>query len=127
MYSPIPNQQIDYLIIGHLTQDLTKNGPILGGTAMYSALTARAMGMRVGIISSWAEGMVLEPLDPIPITGIITDQATTFENISTPEGRNQIIHGIAERLDYHLIPDSWRSAAIVHLAPVAQEVEPSLL
>jgi sugar/nucleoside kinase (ribokinase family) len=30
-------------------------------------------------------------------------------------------------LDYNLIPDPWRSAPIVHLGPIAQEVEPSLV
>jgi sugar/nucleoside kinase (ribokinase family) len=34
---------------------------------------------------------------------------------------------VAPRLDYYHIPDPWRSATIVHLAPVAQEVEPSIV
>jgi hypothetical protein len=127
MYFPLPNQPIDYLLIGHLTQDLTPSGPILGGSALYSALTVQAMGMRVGIISSWTEEMDLSLLGSIPYTGIVSDQATTFENIYTPEGRVQIIRGLAERLDYHLIPDFWRSTPIVHLAPLVQEVEPSII
>ena len=94
---------------------------------MYSALTARAMGMRVGIVTAWTEEMDLSPLDAIPYTGIITDQATTFENIYSPDGRLQFLRGVAERLDYHLIPDTWRTSPMVHLAPLVQEVEPSII
>ena len=42
----LPIAPIDYLIIGHLTQDLTPSGPMLGGTASYASLTARALGLR---------------------------------------------------------------------------------
>jgi len=56
-----------------------------------------------------------------------TEQSTTFENIYTSNGRHQIVHAVAPRLDYYNIPEAWRSAPIVHLGPVAQEVEPSLV
>ena len=55
-------EPIDYLVIGHLTVDLTPEGPRLGGTATYASLTAKALGMRVGIVSSW--GMEI-PAGPI--------------------------------------------------------------
>jgi hypothetical protein len=45
-------EPIDYLVIGHLTQDIIPDGFRLGGTAAYSALTARALGLRVGIVTS---------------------------------------------------------------------------
>lgn len=45
-------QPVDYLVIGHVTQDLTPSGPVLGGTAAYAALTARAMGLRVGVVTA---------------------------------------------------------------------------
>ena len=35
MYYLPPLDPIDYLVIGHVTQDLTPNGPLLGGTASY--------------------------------------------------------------------------------------------
>ncbi len=43
---------VDYLIIGHITQDITPNGLVLGGTASYAGLTARSFGIRVGIVTS---------------------------------------------------------------------------
>ena len=59
MQTIIPIEPVDYLIIGHVTQDLTPNGPTLGGTASYSALTAKALGLRVGIVTAFAEGLQL--------------------------------------------------------------------
>jgi hypothetical protein len=120
-------QAIDYLIIGHITVDLTSEGLRLGGTATYSALTAQALGLRVGIVTSWAGEVPLGPLSSIPVVSFPTEQSTTFENIYTSLGRIQKIHHVAPRLDYYHIPEPWRSAPIVHLAPIAQEVEPSLV
>ncbi len=127
MLSLTPLEPINYLIIGHLTRDLTVSGPRLGGTAAYSGLTAHALGLRVGIVTSWGAELPLGNLRPIPIISYPADQSTTFENIYTEKGRIQIIHTVASRLDYHLIPEPWRQAPIVHLGPVAQEVEPSLV
>ncbi len=119
-------ESIDYLLIGHLTRDLTPMGPKIGGTAAYSALTASALGLRVGIVTSWAADLPLGPLSHIPIYNFHTETSTTFENIYTDHGRVQFIHHIAPQLDYHLIPEPWRNASIVHLGPVAQEVEPGI-
>ncbi len=52
MFELVPLEPVDYLVIGHLTEDLTPAGPRLGGTAAFSALTARALGLRVGVVSA---------------------------------------------------------------------------
>jgi sugar/nucleoside kinase (ribokinase family) len=123
----IPLEPIDYLVVGHITWDLTEEGPRIGGTVAYAGLTARALGLRVGIVTSWGEEDTLGPLGDIPIANLAADKSTTFENLNAPDGRVQIIHSVASRLDLHLIPETWRSAPIVHLGPVAQEVEPGLV
>ncbi|MCU0487447.1 MAG: PfkB family carbohydrate kinase [Anaerolineales bacterium] len=122
-----PLQPVDYLIIGHITIDLTPQGMRMGGTSAYAALTAHALGLRVGIVTAWAGEVPLGPLSAIPLISYPTEQSTTFENIYTGHGRIQKIHALAPRLDYYQVPEPWRSAPIVHLAPVAQEVEPSLV
>lgn len=127
MFNLAPLEPIDYLVIGHITRDLTPTGPRLGGTASYAALTAHALGLRVGIVTSWAAEVPLGPLSQIPIISYPTEHSTTFENIYTSDGRLQILHHLAAPLDYHLIPEPWRTAPIVHLGPVAREVEPSLV
>jgi hypothetical protein len=104
MHKLTPLEPIDYLVIGHITRDLTPEGPRLGGTVAYSGLTARALGLRVGIVTSWGEEMPLGPLADISIANLSAESSTTFENVNTPEGRIQIIHSVAPRLDLHLIP-----------------------
>jgi hypothetical protein len=120
-------ESVDYLLIGHLTCDVVPAGLRLGGTATYAALTAQALGLRVGIVTSWGEEIPLGPLRNIPVASFPTEKSTTFENIYTPEGRVQILHHVAPRLEYFMIPEPWRNAPIVHLGPVAQEVDPSLV
>ena len=118
---------VDYLVIGHITRDLTPEGPRLGGTVAYAGLTARALGLRVGIVTSWDEQMPLGPLAEIPIVNVPSERTTTFEHIFAPDGRILKLRHRAENLDLNVIPDAWRNAAIVHLGPVAQEVEPNLV
>lgn len=120
-------EPIDYLLIGHLTVDLTPEGPRLGGTAAYASLTAKALGMRVGVVSSWGAEIPAGPMQNIPLVNFPTDVSTTFENVYTPQGRVQFLRNNAPQLDYYQVPEKWRSASIVHLGPVAQEVEPGLV
>lgn len=121
-------EPIDYLLIGHLARDLTPDGDRLGGTVAYAALMAYALKLRVGIITSWGHEFPLEPyLGALPIVNAPTDGSTTFENLETPGGRLQVLKNVASPLAVNLIPDTWCDAQIVHLAPIAQEVEPSLV
>lgn len=127
MYPITPLDTIDYLVIGHLTCDLAPAGPRLGGTAAYAGLTARALGLRVGIVTSWQEDLPAPQLENIPVVNLPSEHTTTFEFTSTPDGRRLKLLHLADNLDLHMIPDAWRNAAIVHLGPVAQEVEPNLV
>lgn len=120
-------EPVDYLLIGHLTVDETSTGPRLGGTVTYSALMAQALGLRVGIVTSWGAELSLDPLNHIPVASFPTDRSTTFENVYTPQGRIQYLRHTAPVLDFYQVPEPWRQAGIVHLGPVAQEVEPGLV
>ena len=54
---------IDYLLIGHVTADLQADQTIsLGGTASFSGLTAARLGHRVGLVTSCASDLQLDPL-----------------------------------------------------------------
>ena len=120
-------EPIDYLVIGHLTRDLTPAGPRMGGTAAYSALTARALGLRVGIVTSVGPEDPPPALEGVQIVSIPSEYSSTFENIMTPKGRIQYLYHVATSLDISMIPGAWRKTPIVHLGPVAQEVEPNLV
>jgi sugar/nucleoside kinase (ribokinase family) len=122
-----PIEPIDYLVIGHVTKDITPEGPVLGGTASFSALTAKALGLRVGIVTACESSLPLIELAGIAISALDSDVTTTFENIQTPNGRIQYIHHRAPMLDASLIPETWRSTPIVHFGPVDQEVDTNLI
>ena len=119
-------QEIDYLIVGHITQDIIEDGFRLGGTAVYSSIIARRMGLRVGLITSYEVNVPIEPLDGIQVINHQSKRTTTFNNIYTPSGRDQFLLERANSLGRNLIPEDWYSAKIVHLGLVAQEVSPDL-
>ncbi len=119
-------EPIDYLLIGHVTQDVIPQGFSLGGTASYSALTAHAMGLRVGVVTACHPDLELPELEGIAVARYPSEFSTTFANTQTPDGRVQFLYHRAQELDVAMIPDTWRDAPIVHLGPVAQEVNVKL-
>jgi sugar/nucleoside kinase (ribokinase family) len=123
MFHMVSLEPVDYLVIGHITVDLTPAGPLMGGSAAYAALTARAMGLRVGIVTVRGNEIPLTGLDDIPVVAGEAEHSTTFENVYTPKGRIQYIRHTAPKIDLAIVPEAWRRARIIHLAPVAQEVD----
>ncbi len=122
----VPLEPVDYLVLGHLTEDLVPGGTRLGGTVAYSALTARALGLRVGIVTSASESTPLAALGGIPVVHIPSPQTTTFENTYTPQGRIQRLHHQAASIPFDAVPVAWRTAPIVHLGPVVHEIDPAI-
>lgn len=119
---------VDYLIIGHVTQDLLPDGRYsIGGTATYAARTALAVGCRVGVVTSTARDLDLsDALSSCEVTRLISEKTTTFENIYTPSGRTQYLHAVAAPLGLDAVPQRWRQPDIVHLAPLASEIDTTL-
>jgi sugar/nucleoside kinase (ribokinase family) len=126
MLELVPLQPVDYLVVGHVAADITPMGVLLGGTVSYSALTVRALGLRVGIVTSSGDNAPLGALDGIPMVNVPAEHSTTFENIKTENGRRQILHHQAAPILLDHIPQVWRSAPIIHLAPIAGELDSSL-
>src|SRR5512140_3339552 len=122
MLNPVPLEPVDYLVIGHVAHDLTPEGPRLGGTAAYSALTARALGLRVGVVTSSGNETSLDALKDISVISLSSPQSTTFENIYTEHGRVQYLRAQAKRIDFNSIPEPWRRSSIIHLGPIADEM-----
>ncbi|HJR82240.1 MAG TPA: PfkB family carbohydrate kinase [Anaerolineales bacterium] len=119
-------EPVDYLVIGHVAHDLTPDGWRLGGTAAYSALTAQALGLRVGIVTALGPETSLAQLGDIPVVALESPNSTIFENIYTKQGRVQYLRAQATRLDFGYVPEVWRQAPIIHLGPIANEMDASL-
>lgn len=121
-------EQIDYLVVGHISHDRTPDGPMIGGTAAYSGATAVVLGCRTAILTSSAPGDSWQ--DALPeaiIYSVPARETTTFENIYEDAGRIQTIHAVAAKLGVEDLPAPWQHARIVHLAPIADEVDPRLM
>jgi sugar/nucleoside kinase (ribokinase family) len=116
----------DYLVVGHLSLDQSPSGPSLGGTAAYAALTAAALGRHPAVVTSADESLDLTPLAGVPLRRLPSDQSTAFRNEYGPDGRRQVLLARARPLSPDDIPGEWHSSAIVHLAPIAGEMAPSM-
>ncbi len=119
---------LDYLAVGHVARDITPTGVVTGGTVAYAGATARMLGCRTAILTSCAPDF--EP--DLGSSGVLVhclpaSETTTFENIYRGASRTQFLHGRAARLGAAQVPAGWRTASIVHLAPIAGEVDPALV
>jgi sugar/nucleoside kinase (ribokinase family) len=123
----------EYLVIGHICADLLPDGQaVLGGTALYSALAAARLGWRVGVLTRGAygktiKGMNIPSLEPfageISIIVQDADQPTVFINEYTAGRRVQTLPHWAGPIDLRGLPPHWRNAKVIHLGPIAQEID----
>jgi sugar/nucleoside kinase (ribokinase family) len=122
------NGDFDYLAIGHVTHDVLVDGFAIGGTVAYSGATARVLGCQTAVLTSaeadhdWAA-----VLPGLQVQNVPSAATTTFENVYTPQGRRQRILAVADRLTADHVPLAWRNAPIVHLGPVANEIDPAMI
>ncbi len=119
----------EYVVVGHCALDVQPDGSLLpGGTALYSAITAARMGMRVGVLTAGDPAALRPALAPyrdlFDLHIIAASTTTTFENVSTPQGRVQTLHGWAGAILPDALPTAWRTPAVLHLGPIADELPP---
>jgi sugar/nucleoside kinase (ribokinase family) len=129
----------DYLVIGHISADLQPDGSVvLGGTALYSAITAARLGARVAVLTRGVYGREVAGMNVPSIESalsediasrisIVVQQAdipTTFINVYQADRRVQTLPHWAGPIDLRGIPPHWRNSNVVHLGPIADEVEP---
>lgn len=123
----------DYVVIGHICADLLSDGSaVLGGTALYSALTAVSLGWRVGVLTRGAYGrniggVEVPSLDPYAgkMSLIVqeSDTPTIFVNEYRAGRREQTVPRWAGPIDLRGLPPHWRNAKVLHLGPIAQEID----
>lgn len=127
----MPGAAPDFLVIGHVVQDLTGDPGDwrLGGAAAYASLLARNFGLRAAVLTSHANDVPLRDLLPDIEARVVPAAATTqMRNVySGPDSRRaQRVPNRAAALTPDDLPDEWRDARIVLLGPVAAEVDPAL-
>lgn len=128
MTASTPHRAVEYVLVGHVSADLSNGEQLLGGTAAYSGLTARAMGLTTGILTSARPDFDLSDLGEIDVERVPSESNTSYENTyPLPGQRRQILHSRATILRPDHLPPSWRSAPIVHLGPIADEIDAAML
>jgi len=119
---------IDYLAIGHVTEDLWPEGPTPGGTVTYSSRTARAFLEQVTVLTAASAGTDTRTAFPdIDVCCIPAPLTTQFRNIYTPGGRVQVVSPCPVVLEPAHLTDEMRASRIVHLGPVCNEVNPRMV
>lgn len=112
----------DYLAIGHVTRDLLPDGgDTPGGTARYAAAVAARLGLRAAILTAGDAAALAVP-EGVALAASPSTCLTTFANRYSPSGRRQWLYAVGAPVDLAALPAAWRSAPIVHLAPVAAEL-----
>lgn len=118
----------DYLVIGHLTRDVTPAGMTAGGTVAYAAYAAHVLGSRTAAVTSAGPDFDVESALPeITVHCVPAARTTTFENSYDDGKRRQRLHSLAAPLKAEHVPAAWRRTPIVHLGPVAGEVDEEMI
>lgn len=112
-----------YVAIGHVCQDVAPEGKVLGGTVTFATLTARALGWSAAAVTRAHTDLDLAALRDIDCIRLSDAVTTTFHNIETAAGRIQYVRAAAGAIAAHDIPARLHDADVVHLAPIACEVE----
>jgi sugar/nucleoside kinase (ribokinase family) len=123
----------DFLVIGHVVQDLVleQDGSEtwrLGGAASYASLLARNLGLRTATLTACSADLPLADLLPgIQFHRVRSERTTQMRNVYPDGGRReQWVPQRAETLTAEHLPEEWRDAHIVLLGPVAGEIDASL-
>ena len=133
-----------YLALGHVSADLQTDGSAsLGGSVAYAARTARRLGWTAGIVTRAEAGSVPAGAAPsgagrgiLEGRGVLDGLAcrigasavtTTFTNTYDAAGnRSQRLHHLAAPLTAEDVPTTWRRPRILHLAPIADELDATI-
>ena len=117
----IPSRIIEYLCIGHLTEDLTDDGVQLGGTAAYSTLTAQAFGLSCGLISSYKERALPSEFNLMTSNLQITEQMIQFENRYQGDTRTQHLRHNTKQLSLPDLNTIVKQTEILHFGPILND------
>lgn len=117
----------DFVAIGHVTLDRFGATARPGGSALYAAVTAERLGLSAGILTSYGDDFPLEQVPSrIEVVCVPAAAPTTFEHLDAAGRRTLRVASVAAPLTTADVPEDWRDASLVLLAPVLDEVDPLL-
>jgi sugar/nucleoside kinase (ribokinase family) len=114
---------MDFLAIGHACHDTAPSGFIPGGAVTYAGLFAKRLNLETGILTSWGSDYLFKNLfEGIQLHSKFTSQTTIFQNKYIKGKREQHLLARADEIQTADLPDTWRKAKMVFVAPIANEV-----
>jgi len=115
--------------MGPVTADLAHGRRLLGGTVSYAVPVISRFGHRARIVTSIAENEpLIAPILPYcDLHNVPAPHTTTFENRYIDGYRQQILHHVGHTLTADNIPADWQNAELVHLAPLANDVDSTIV
>jgi sugar/nucleoside kinase (ribokinase family) len=117
----------DFVAIGHVTLDRFGDAVRPGGAALFAAVTAHRLGLSAGILTSLGDDFPLELIPPqIEVLSVPAQETTRFTHRHEAGTRVMEVPALARPLGAPDVPQDWREASIVLLAPVIDEVDPLL-
>ncbi len=122
--------QPTFLSVGHFCYDVAPDGYILGGSAAYSTVTARNLGIPARAVTAVGPNFDAENclLKGIETRYHQSTETTIFDNQYDERGnRLQFISALAMNLSPEHIPITWRCPDIVYLCPIAGEVDADII
>jgi 1D-myo-inositol 3-kinase len=118
---------VDFVAVGHVTLDQTSSGNRPGGAAYYAALTAHRLGLRVGLVTSFAADFPVAALpSDFAIVNVPSDRTTVFAMEGAGRNRRLTLLSRAADLEADHLPAEWGRAPLGMLCPVINEVDPAL-
>jgi sugar/nucleoside kinase (ribokinase family) len=117
----------DFVAVGHITLDHFGDEVRPGGAALYAAVTAHRLGRSAAILTSHGPDFPLDDVPPaIEVVTLEAPATTVFEHSEDEGERAMRVTATASPLTAADLPDDWRDAPVVLLAPIVQEVDPDL-
>jgi 1D-myo-inositol 3-kinase len=117
----------DFIAIGHVTLDRFGDTVRPGGAALYAAVTADRLGLSAAILTSHGDDFPLDLVPPrIEVVSVPAGETTTFEHTEQEGERVLHVRAAAAALSGDDLPEDWKDAPLVLLAPVLAEVDPLL-
>ena len=118
----------DILLVGHIVKAIVSDGWRPGGSILFAAQQSKRLGLAVGAVTACSPDVSPLSLVPdLPWSGRQDSEGVSFENTYTDGHREQRILGNTSSLQLADIPSAWRGAALILLAPLFHDVEPSLV
>ncbi len=127
--------QLKLFTVGHVLKELIRFpdkeiGPVLGGPAAYSAVTASRLGVETGIVTHIGRDMpsaLLQPLQQagIDMSGIKTgdgDSRTTILSYDNKGNKNVVYEKVAPPILFRDVPEEYLKAKAALICPMDFEV-----